>query len=206
VTTVKPNFGLEEQQAARDEVQALRSANLRYSPRHAKQPTAYTSTGNKPAEIVYRLAAPAPLVEISAAARYRVRSPQPEGCEFRLDYSLDEGQTWHKLAVAANAADNEYSSGWVYGRAPVDSTSSTALIRVHLDAGGYPTGLMDFEAYGLHRTTKPQAVDVTWAWRPTKSQEVQTHTQRIPAGVEKHAWSVPTSSELTDAWVEIKAN
>jgi hypothetical protein len=205
VTVVEPNFGLVEQLATRNEVRTRRSENLTYSPRQAKQPAAYTTTDNKPAEIVYRIAAPAPLVEINAAARYRVRSPQPDGCDFRLDYSLDEGQTWSKLATAVNATDNEYSSGWVYGRMAVDTAATTALVRVHLDGGGYPTGLIHFEGYGVHRTPPPQGVEVTWAWRPTKSNDVQTHTEKIPAGLADHAWTVPTPKELTDAWVEIKA-
>jgi hypothetical protein len=64
---------------------------------------------------------------------------------------------------------------------------------------------MDFEAFGLYRTGSPQAAEVTWAWRTPGSAEVQTHRQVIPAGAEEQRWTVPTPSELTDAWVQILA-
>ena len=206
VAIVKPNFGLDESLATRNEVRSLRSANMKYSPRGAKQPSAYATSNNKPGEVVFQIESPTALLEITAAARYRVRSPQPEGCEFRLDYSVDEGQTWNPLATAINALDNEYSSGWVYGRVPVAVPGTArALVRVHLNGGGQATGLIDFEAYGLYQTPPPQAVEVTWAWHPSKSEQVQTHRETIAADVREHSWSIPTPAALTDAWVQIKA-
>lgn len=205
VTIVKPNFGLSEEEATRNEVREMRSSNLRYTPRDPKQLTAYSTLGPQPADIVYRIDAPKPLVEITAAARYRVRSPQPAGCDFHLDYSIDGGNSWQKLARAVNAPDNEYSSGWMSGSAAIVAPTSTALVKVHLDGGGYGSGLIDFEAYGLHRTATPDKVEVTWAWQPEKSDEVQTHTEKIPVGATEHRWNVPTPAACKDAWVEIKA-
>ena len=98
VTVVKPNWGLSEQQATRHEVRTLRSSNLTYTPRSRKQIAAYSVAGNKPAHVVFRVDTPEPLLEVSAAARYRVRSPQPDDCDFHLELSLDDGRTWKTFA------------------------------------------------------------------------------------------------------------
>ena len=184
VTVVKPNWGLAEQQATRHEVRALRSSNLTFTPRSRKQNAAYSVAGNKPAHVVFRVDAPEPLLEVSAAARYRVRSPQPDDCDFHLELSLDDGRTWQTFARAQNAADNEYSSGWVYGKSPIGTSGITsALIKVHIYGGGYATGLIDFEAYGVHRTAPPASAEVTWAWRTPGAEQEATSVQRIEPGV-----------------------
>lgn len=205
VACVKPNWSLPEPQATRYEVRELRSASVSYTPRSRQQMTAYSVAGNKPAQIVFRVDAPEPLLEISAAARYRVRSPQPEGCDFHLESSQDEGRTWQTLAQAHNAADNEYSSGWMYGTAPVRSPGvRSVLVKVHLYGGGYGTGLVDFEAYGVYRTAEPDAAEVTWAWRTPGAERETTHVQRIAAGLSELTWTVPTPEELSDSWVRIR--
>jgi hypothetical protein len=147
-------------------------------------------------------AANRPLVHVSAAANYRVRSPQPEGCDFRLDVSTDNGRTWKPLGKAHNAADNEYSSGWVYGQADIaDAKANEALVRVHIHAGGYTTGLINFEAFGLYDTGSPTASTITYAW--DEGGETKRHTQASTAGQTEQAFTVPTGPAIRDRSIRI---
>ncbi len=211
VVPVQPNFGLDEKAVGAFEVRSMRSDNLRYTPRSAKQRTAYTTTNNKPGQVVFKVDAPQPhikdafrLVEVRAAARYRVRVPQPKGCDFHLDLSTDGGKTWQRMAKAHNAPDNEYSSGWVYGKADVSAAKvKSALVRVNLYAGGYQTGLIDFEAFGLHETYTPSSAKVTYGWK--EGGKDKTHTQSIPAGASSTNWTVPTGGNVRDSFVRIEA-
>jgi hypothetical protein len=165
---------------------------------------AYEVKGNRPGEIVFRVASPKPLVEITAAARYSVRSPSPEGCDFHLDVSTDGGRTWRRFAASEIPTDNEFSSGWVYGKADVASQKvQEALVRVHLYAGGYPTGLIDAEFFGVHDTASPQSVELTYGW--LEDGLTKTHRESIPAGAAEHRFRVPTGATLTDQFIRLAA-
>lgn len=187
----------------RHEEKALRSANVDYMPRSAKQRLAYTVKGNKPGWVVFNVSAPDQLLEVSAAARYTVRSPSPAGCDFHFDVSTDGGKTWKQFGKADVPTDNEFSSGWVYGKADIASANvKSALVRVHLYAGGYQTGLMHVEMYGTHQTTPAQAATVTYAWK--EAGQVKTHTEKIAAGAKEHTFQVLTGAAIVDEYVRIQ--
>jgi hypothetical protein len=203
VTPLRPNFGLSEEQLTGMEVKELRSANVAYLGRSKQSRLAYQVKGNKPGEIVFRVASPKPLKEISAAARYAVRSPSPPDCDFHLDLSTDHGRSWRTFARSEVPTDNEYSSGWVYGQAEVGSSSTEALVRVHLYAGGYPTGLIDAEFFGLHQTAAPQALELTYGWN--ENGQAKTHVEQIPAGAAEHRFHIPTGANLADEYIRLAA-
>jgi len=201
VVPVVPDFGLSEQQIAGVEAKDLRSANLKYTPRSAKQRLAYTTTNNKPGQVVFNVAPPGELLEISAAARFQVRVPPPQGCDFRMEVSVDGGKSWQPLAKAELPADNEYSSGWVYGRAPIKAPAKSALIRINLFAGGFTTGLIATELYGVHRTPPPHPCKVTYAWK--EAGQGKTHDRTIAAGANEQAFTVPTGAAIVDDFIRI---
>lgn len=203
VTPVLPNFGLGEEELAKVEVQSLRSANVAYQPRSRKVRTAYQTTNNKPGQVVFRVDAPGrDLTEVRAAARYRVRVPPPEGCDFHLEISTDGGDSWRTFAASDVPEDNEFSSGWMYGKADVaDESTTEALVRVHFYQGGYTTGLIDVDVYGIHRTPRPHSAVLTYGWR--EGSEPQTHTERVAAGTSEHEFTVPTGEDAIDEFVRI---
>jgi hypothetical protein len=204
VTPVRPNYGLPEEQLAGIEVQELRSPNVTYVGRGNDSRLAYKVNGNKPGEVVFRVASPRPLVEITAAARYSVRSPSPEGCDFHLDLSTDGGRTWRCFAESEVPTENEFSSGWVYGNTDLASAEvREALVRVHLYGGGYPTGLIDAEFFGIHRTPPPQPLELTYGWRDAG--ELKTHAESIPAGAGERRFHVPTGQSIRDEFVRLAA-
>jgi hypothetical protein len=204
VAPVRPNFGLSEEQLAGIEVKEMHSPNVAYLGRGKESRLAYQVKGNQPGEIVFRLASPQPLLEITAAARYSVRSPSPPGCDFHLELSTDGGRTWRRFAESEAPTDNEFSSGWVYGKADVASAKvDEALVRVHLYAGGYPTGLVDAEFYGIRQTPPPQTLELTYGWR--EDGQSKTHSQSIPAGAAEHRFHVPTAKSITDDFVRLAA-
>ena len=114
---------------------------------------AYAVKNNKPGTVVFKVDAPADLLQVTAASRFGIRVPPPEGCDFHLDVSIDGGKTWKPMGKADLPKDNELSSGWVYGKADVAGAKS-ALVRVNLYAGGYQTGMIMAELYGIYRTPR----------------------------------------------------
>lgn len=206
VRPVLPNWSLSEKGLADAGVinQAFNSSNLKYTSRSAKQRTAYTTTSNKPGQIAFNIETPGDLLEVRAAGRYRVRVPSPKGCDFHLDVSTDGGETWNKLGRAPTSDDNEYSSGWVYGNADVSGKKvRKAVVRANVYAGGYTTGLMDADLYGVYRVAKPQAARITYGWK--EGGELKTHVEEVGEGDAEHAFIVPTGANITDEFVKIEA-
>jgi hypothetical protein len=201
VVPVLPNFGMAEDIASRYEEKSHRSANVSYTGQ-PKARFAYTVAGNKPGQVVFRIDAPANLLGITAAARYNVRVPPPENCDFHLDFSTD-GKTWKPLGRADVPKDNEFSSGWMYGAADVASEKKkSALVRVNLYQGGYNVGLMAAELYGICETPAPQALTLTCAWKEKGS--VKTHVEKVPAGSREWKFTVPTGKDLKDEFVRME--
>ena len=182
-----------------DDVPALRSDNIRSAP---GQRVRWLVQGNKPGQVAFRVESPAALVEVCAAARFSVRSPAPPGCDFRLEMSSDEGRTWKPLGKVELPTDNEHSSGWMYGRTELPGDNKSALVRAHLYAGGYQTGLIAAELYGVYRTPPPQAARITYAWK--EGGQVKQHVEQIPAGVANHRFHVPTGEKIVDEFVRIE--
>ncbi len=197
-----------EEELSGVESRAHRSANVKYTPRSSKQRLAYTTTNNKPGQVAFQIAAPqmsgapAELLEIAAAARFQVRVPPPAGCDFHLALSTDGGKTWKPFAKADMPGDNEYSSGWVYGRADLAAAKvAEALVCVNLYAGGYTTGLIAAEIYGIHRTPPPTGATITHAWK--EAGNLKLHTETIKAGAMEHTYKVATGAAIVDEYVRI---
>lgn len=204
VVPVLPNFGATEEVAVRYEEPALRSANVSYKGRGPKSRLAYLVQGNKPGMVGFRVAAPAPLLAVTAAARYNVRVPPPADCDYRLEMSTDAGRTWKLMARSDIPADNEYSSGWIYGAADVSADRPrTALVRVQLYQGGYQVGLMAADLYGIYETPLPQPVTLTYAWK--EAGQVKTHIEQLPAGTQERKVHVPTAANIEDVFVRLEA-
>ncbi len=204
VTPVRPNFALPEARLAGIEAEDLRSANVAYVGRSKQSRVAYEVRGNKPGQVVFRVTSRRPLLEVTAAARYRVRSPSPPDCDFHLDISTDQGRTWRTFARSDVPTDNEYSSGWVYGKTEIsDADAHEALVRVHLYAGGYPTGLIDAEFFGIHQARPPQPLELTYGWR--EGGQSKTHHEKIPAGSKEHRFSIATGNLVADEFVRLAA-
>jgi hypothetical protein len=203
-TAVLPLLASEAATAEYCEAVELRSANLEFVGRSAEQRTAYRVRGPQPAQVVFRIPARTPLVGLSAAARFAVRSPSPPGAEYGLDFSTDGGQTWRPLGKVTPPEDNEFSSGWVYGNTDFATPSKeTVLVRVTLDGGGYGTGLLTAELYGLRQTASPSEVKVTYGWREGEQQ--QQHTFVVPAGRPEHREQIRTGASITDDFVKLEA-
>lgn len=201
VVPVLPNFGLEEALATRAEDKARRSPNVVYSPRSAKSRFAYQTANNQPGSVVFRLDSPTELTAISAAARFGVRVPPPPGCDFRLELSLDDGQTWVPLAEARIPPDNEHSSGWMSGKRAVQAGHKSALVRVHFYNGGYQAGLIDVQIYGLRRTTSPQAATLNYGW--TEEGQERQFRKLLAAETREQTFTVPTGVAIVDQYVRI---
>jgi hypothetical protein len=202
VVPVLPNLGLPEDEATRYEEKSLRSPNVVFSPRSSQSRFAYQTTNNKPGVVVFRIDAPTELTEVSAAVRFGVRVPPPAGCDYRLDLSLDGGQTWSPLAKADIPPDNEYSSGWMFGRRAIDGAGSkSALIRAHFYNGGYLAGLIDLQLYGLRRTVWPQDASLTYGWK--EDGQPREFTQALAAGTDEKTFVIPTGSAVVDEFVRI---
>lgn len=200
-----PNFSLTENDAKPFEDVARRSANVAYRGRSGSSRNAYETTDNKPGTIVFPIEAPSELLEVRAAMRYAVRVPPPENCDYRLEVSTDDGASWSSLAKAEVAAENDFSSGWVYGSADVsENRAKKALVRATIYADGYRTGLIDIQLYGIYRTPSPGAVEVEYGWREGDAKKSETRS--IAAGVGEDRWTVPTGANLRDDFVRIAAH
>jgi hypothetical protein len=118
--------------------------------------------------------------------------------------STDAGQTWTPLGHAEIPADNEYSSGWMYGRRSLEpAETKKAWVRVQLNAGGYSTGLIEAQAYGVYRTEAPQALAITYAWK--EDGQLKTHRESVAAGTREHMFFVPTGPSIRDEFVRLEA-
>jgi hypothetical protein len=204
VVPVLPDFGRSVDGAATYEVKTMRSTNIDFAPRTKSRRKPFETTNNKPGQVVFRIDSPRPLVQVNAAARYAVRVPSPKGCDFHLEISTDEGKTWKMFAKADVPADNEYSSGWVYGKADVSKANvKSALVRVHLYAGGYKTGMIDGKFYGLYDAEKSGPLSVTYGWSEDGANK--EHTEAIKAGTTEKKFNVGTGPKMTDRFVRMTA-
>jgi len=202
VVPVLPNFGLKEEELGRLEDKSLRT-NLAYSARSKQQQVAYKTQNNKPASVVFKIESPEPLVEVTAAARYGIRVPPPDKTDFHLDVSTDGGKTWELMGKAEPPADNEYSSGWMYGRADIAKPGvKSALVRATVYAGGYQTGVIEAQLYGLRKTAEPQGAKITYGWK--EGGVAKSHVENVPAGAKEHPFKVPTGAAIVDDFVRIE--
>jgi hypothetical protein len=202
VVPVLPDFGAPEAVACRHEDKALRSANVAFVGRGPQSRLAYAVRGNRPGTVAFRVEAPDELAGVTAAARFSVPVPPPAGCDFRLEVSADGGKTWKEMGRADIPADNEYSSGWVYGAADLSAAHTrTALVRVRLSGGGRPVGLITAELYGIRRTGSPGPLRLTYAWK--EGGMIKTHDEAVPAGAAEHAFRVPTGQDVRDEFVRL---
>ena len=184
------------------EDRAKRSSNLDFVGRRPGQHAAYATRGPQPASVVFRINSSTPLVGLSAAARFSARSPSPPGSEFGLSWSIDNGATWQRLGHVALPADNEFSSGWVYGStAAINGDARSALVRVELNGGGSATRLLAAELYGLRKTAPPTAATVTYGW--TENGKSLEHAFQVPAGDSTATSLVPTGKNIRDRFVRI---
>ncbi len=202
VVPVLPNFGLSEAEIARYEVKSLRSTNVTYSPRSQTSRFAYRTKDNKPGVVVFRIDSPTDLTEVTAAVRFGLTVPQPRGCDFRLEVSLDGGNVWSPLATADIPDDNEYSSGWMFGRRAVQVTGvKSALVRANFYNGGNQAGLFEAQLYGLRRTSEPQAAQLTLGWK--ESGAARVFVESLPAGTREQTFVVPTGPNIVDDFVRL---
>jgi hypothetical protein len=201
VVPVLPHWGLPDEETARHEEKRFRSANVVYAQRSPASRYGYRTTDNKPGVVVFRIDSPTQLTEVTAAVRFGVRVP-PAECDFHLDLSLDGGQSWQPLARAEIPPDNEYSSGWMYGKKPIGAAGvKQALVRAHFFNGGYEAGLIDAQIYGLRRTARPEAAEITYGWK--EGGERRQFRQRLAAGTHEQSWNVPTGPSIVDDFVRI---
>ena len=99
-------------------------------------------------------------------------------------------------------ADNEFSSGWVYGStAAITGDARSALVRVELNGGGSATRLLAAELYGLRKTAPPTAATVTYGW--TENGKSLEHAFQVPAGDSTATSLVPTGKNIRDRFVRI---
>jgi hypothetical protein len=151
---------------------------------------------------VFRIESPRRLQEVRGAFQYSIRSPSPKNADFSMEVSIDGGKSWREMARAEIAEDNEFSSGWLAGNADIsDADTTAALVRVHLYAGGYQTGLLQAQFYGVHSTAEPQELELSYGWK--EQDELKTWRKSIPAGVSEQAFQVPTGDQLTDQFVRL---
>lgn len=204
VTPVLPNLGLDEKAIQAVEVKQMRSANVAYQPRSAKTRLAYRTTNNKPGWVVFRVdAGERKLRSVHAAARYQVRVPPPKDCDYRIEISTDKGHTWRPIVQADVPADNEFSSGWIYGRAEVAGASAgEALVRIRFYQGGYQTGLIDVQIYGVYEQSRPSETVLTYGW--SEGGRSRTHVARLPAGTDEKTFNVSTGKKIADEFVRIE--
>lgn len=204
VVAALPNFTLPESECQRFEEVSLRSDNVVYHGLAGGSRLAYETTNNRVGQVVFRLESPRPLREVRAAMRYSVRSPSPPGSEFSLEVSTDGGQSWRAMAKSDIPDDNEFSSGWLAGRAELpDNEATTALVRCNLYAGGYRTGLLQVQLYGIHDTAPPQPLELEYAWE--EAGEPKRWQTKLPAGTESTKFQIPTGATVTDRYVRLSA-
>lgn len=202
VVPVLPRLEEESATLNRFEVRELRTDNLDFVGRSSDERLSYRVRGPNTAEVVFRVPAETPLVGISAAARFAVRSPTPEGAEYQLEYSVDCGQSWQDLGTAIPPADNEFSSGWVYGqRVFPETTEKDVLVKVRLFGGGYGTGLLTAELYGIRATSPSSASQVTYSWFEGDTRK--EYSFDVPANREEFSVKIPTGRQIRDDFVRI---
>lgn len=203
VVPVLPRLQEEADTVERYERLDGRSPNIRFLGRASDQRLAYGVDGPDPGSLIFRIPARTPLVGLAAAARFSVRSPTPAGARFQLDYSLDGAKSWRPLGDVQPPEDNEFSSGWVYGTNSFSTPSpQEVLVRVTLFGGGYATGLMTAEMYGLRRTQHNSSVEVTYRWQ--EEQRKRSYSFTIPAGEEEFQVEIPTGERINDHSVTMR--
>lgn len=204
VTPMLPNFGSDEATLRAVEQRDMRSDNVVYEPRSSQSRLAYRTTNNRPGHVVFRVnAGERELLEVYAAVRYGVRVPPPDNCDYRIEISTDDGESWRPLARADIPADNEFSSGWMYGKADVaESDTNEVLVRIQLYQGGYQAGMIDAQFYGVYRSAPPPSAIVTYGWK--EAGELKRHTERIPTAAREHVFEVPTGKIDVDEFVRIQ--
>ncbi len=203
VVAIKPQL-VNDSSLATVELGEMRSSNLEFVGHSQSSGKAYQTSNNKPAHVVFKVASPQKLLQVNAAVKLALRVPMPEGSDFRLEVSTDQGQTWMEMAEADIPLDNDYSNAWLSGSADVSGDNvNSALVRAHLYLGGYSTGIFDFEAYGIHETSPPGPVKIIYAW--TEDGHEKTFERKLSTGTDTAEFIVPTGNQIVDKFVTIVA-
>ena len=204
VIPVLPNFSLPEADQI-FEVQKERSSNVQYQPRSVKNRYVYKTTNNKPGDVVFRLDSPLePLTEVRAAVRFAIRVPPPKETDYRLDVSFDQGSTWQPLSKADIPRDNEYSSGWMYGKIATPPEVHSAWVKAHFYAGGYTTGLIEAELYGISQAKSASPVSLTIGWKEgAKEKQFHWRSENLSPENSSATFNIPTGSDIVDQMIKI---
>ena len=79
------------------------------------------------------------------------------------------------------------------------------LVRVHLNAGGHKTGLIDARLYGIYRRPEPAGpLTITYGWK--ENGQPREHTEKIAAGTNETTFTVPTGENIEDDFVRLTAD
>ncbi len=196
-------FGTEEQ-AKRNEVATLRKG-VQWKGATATQREAFRYEGGGAAALVYRLSARAPLTGLSGSFNYTVLDNPytPKELAHTLLISIDEGKTWKQIAKAEYNADNEYSSGWLYGKTALEKgAGKEALFKLGIDCGPHPTAICRVELFGRYQTKPAREVKVTYGWLEGGTEK--THREPIPAGAAEKKFNVSTGAEIKDSFIRME--
>jgi hypothetical protein len=71
-----------------------------------------------------------------------------------------------------------------------------------LYAGGYQTGLIGVEMYGVYQTANAQPAEVTLAWK--EAGQVKTHAEKVPPAAKEYQIKVPTGAAIVDEYIRVR--
>jgi hypothetical protein len=147
-----------------------------------------------------------PIVEIHAAAHVASGNPPDPKVRFQIDYSTDDGKSWHSLVKDWNIPRQ--------GEEPPDFLVAESLLRIcrasrspeggqvqvrfHND-GGKP--ILRAEAHLVYRTSVQDAANVTFAWNDDIGMHQAAKTF-APTGGKVATWQLATGKGVKTRWVE----
>jgi hypothetical protein len=143
-----------------------------------------------------------PTVGVYAAAHVASGSPPDPNVRYKIDVSLDAGETWQpvvrdwSIPRRGDEPDDFWSQSFCYGSAPIRSDGGGPIwVRFSNDGG---KRYLRAEAHLIYQTGEPDPIEVTYNWADDDGNHRQSHVF-----TSNGAWKLATGQHVRTRWVEL---
>jgi hypothetical protein len=142
------------------------------------------------------------ILELYVSAHMASSNPPNPEVKYELEYSLDQGKSWHSLLNHSSferrvvEPDDFWSQSLWSGSKRLSGTDTRRVqVRIRNDGG---KRVMRAECHLVYAANQ-KAAEVTYAWRNDAGDQSKTHQMN-----HGETWSLETGKDVSTRWVEIR--
>jgi hypothetical protein len=156
-------------------------------------------------KVTLELAAPRGMVptDLYAVAHVASSNPPSPDVTYKVDYSLDQGQSWKelvrdwKILRQGEEPDDFWSQSFCWATTKLESEAVPVQVRFHNDGGKQ---YRRAELHLAYRIPSNDSTRVTFQWQDDQGVHMQSH--EFAASGAGDAWQLPTGEKVKTIWVQ----